>query len=142
MKENRQEKREKTIASIILVVFVAFAFLSMCSCAPRVQYITKVQHDSVYVNKVKTDSVYVRDSIYIDRSGDTIFKEVWRWRVKEQYIHDTTLVCKTDSIPYLVEVVKVVKKANGFTLGCTVALFLLALAFVAKIAFDRFYRRE
>lgn len=139
---NNQEKKEKTIATIILVVFVAFAVLSMCSCAPRIQYITKVQHDSVYIHNVKTDSVYVKDSIYIDRSGDTIFKEVWRWRVKEQFIHDTTLVCKTDSIPYPVEVVKTVKKTNGFTLGCTIALFLLVLAFVAKVVFDRFYRRE
>lgn len=139
---NNQEKKEKTIATIILVAFVAFAFLSMCSCAPRIQYITKVQHDSIYIHNVKTDSVYVKDSIYIDRSGDTIFKEVWRWRVKEQFIHDTTLVCKTDSIPYPVEVVKTVKKTNGFTLGCTVALFLLVLAFVAKVVFDRFYRRE
>lgn len=139
---NNQEKKEKTIATIILVVFVAFAVLSMCSCAPRIQYITKVQHDSVYIHNVKTDSVYVKDSIYIDRSGDTIFKEVWRWRVKEQFIHDTTLVCKTDSIPYPVEVVKTVKKTNGFTLGCTIALFLLVLAFVAKAVFDRFYRRE
>lgn len=139
---NNQEKKEKTIATIILVAFVAFAFLSMCSCAPRIQYITKVQHDSIYIHNVKTDSVYVKDSIYIDRSGDTIFKEVWRWRVKEQFIHDTTLVCKTDSIPYPVEVVKTVKKTNGFTLGCTIALFLLVLAFVAKVVFDRFYRRE
>lgn len=139
---NNQKKKEKTIATIILVVFVAFAVLSMCSCAPRIQYITKVQHDSVYIHNVKTDSVYVKDSIYIDRSGDTIFKEVWRWRVKEQFIHDTTLVCKTDSIPYPVEVVKTVKKTNGFTLGCTIALFLLVLAFVAKVVFDRFYRRE
>lgn len=139
---NNQEKKEKTIATIILVAFVAFAFLSMCSCAPRIQYITKVQHDSIYIHNVKTDSVYVKDSIYIDRSGDTIFKEVWRWRIKEQFIHDTTLVCKTDSIPYPVEVVKTVKKTNGFTLGCTIALFLLVLAFVAKIVFDRFYRRE
>lgn len=139
---NNQEKKEKTIATIILVAFVAFAFLSMCSCVPRIQYITKVQHDSIYIHNVKTDSVYVKDSIYIDRSGDTIFKEVWRWRIKEQFIHDTTLVCKTDSIPYPVEVVKTVKKTNGFTLGCTIALFLLVLAFVAKVVFDRFYRRE
>lgn len=142
MKEDKQEKREKQIAAIIMGAILALSFLSMCSCAPRVQYITKVQHDSIYINKVKTDSVYVRDSIYIDRSGDTIFKEVWRWRVKEQYIHDTTLVCKTDSIPYPVEVVKVQKKSNGFTLGCTFVLLLLILGAVAKWLSDRFYRRE
>lgn len=130
-RETKQEQREKSIATIILVAILAFAFLSMCGCAPRVQYITKVQHDSIYIHNVKTDSVYVKDSIYIDRSGDTIYKEVWRWRTKEIALHDTTVVCKTDSIPYPVEVVKVVKKTNGFTAGCTAALFLLIAAMVA-----------
>lgn len=127
------EEREKKLASIMLCAILALAFLTMCSCAPRIQYVTKVQHDSVYVTKLQYDSVYVRDSIFIDRSGDTIFKEVWRWRVKEQLIHDTTYVSKIDSIPYPVEVVKVVKKTNGFTAGCTAALFLLIAAVIAFI---------
>lgn len=142
MNDEREEKREKVIASAVLIIIVAFAFLSMCACSPRIQYITKVQHDSVYIHNVKTDSVYVKDSIFIDRSGDTIYKEVWRWRTKEQLVHDTAYVCKTDSIPYPVEVVKTVKKKNGFTTGCTFVLFMLIIAWAAKKFSDKYYRRE
>lgn len=130
---SKQEQREKQIAGIILGAILAFAFLSMCSCAPRIQYITKVQHDSIYIHNIKTDSVYIKDSIYIDRAGDTIYKEVWRWRTKEVMIHDTAYITKLDSVPYPVEVVKVVKKTNGFTAGCTAALFLLIAAVIAFI---------
>lgn len=137
MNMNNEEKKEKSIAAFILIMIVACAFMSMCSCAPRVQYITKVQHDSVYINKFKTDSIYIKDSIYIDRSGDTIYKEVWRWRTREIEVHDTTLVCKTDSIPYPVDVVKTVYKSNGFTTGCTIVLFVLLAAFVAYIIIRR-----
>lgn len=129
------EKKEKQIASFLLVLFIACAFLSMCSCAPRIKYIERVKTDSVYIHNVKTDSVYIKDSIFIDRSGDTIYKEVWRWRIKESQIHDTTTIARIDSIPYPVEIVKYVKKKNGFTTGCTVILFLLFFCFIAYTAF-------
>lgn len=131
------EKREKQWVRFLLALFVAIAFLSMCSCASRIQYITKVQTDTLYLHSVKTDSVYVKDSIYIDRSGDTIYKEVWRWRYKEVAVHDTVKENHIDSIPYPVEVVKYVKKTNGFTLGCTIALFLLVLSMIAAIVWKR-----
>lgn len=131
------EKREKRMAAFLLCLFIACAFLTMCGCSPRIKYITQIQHDSVYVNKVKTDSVYVKDSIFIDRSGDTVYKEVWKWRIKEVSLHDTTLVCKTDSIPYPVEVVKYVNKRNSFTTVCTVLFFALIVLLIASFAWKR-----
>lgn len=138
------EKREKRIAAFLLGLFLLCAFLTMCGCSPRIQYVTKIQHDSIYVNKVKTDSVYVKDSIFIDRSGDTIYKEVWRWRVKEQYVHDTTMVSKVDSVPYPVEVVKYVKKKSvfaNFCIGGFMTLLALIVSYIVYCVVKR-YRKQ
>lgn len=131
------EKREKLWASFLLALFVAAAFLSMCSCAPRYKYITQVRHDSIYINRVYTDSVYYRDSIYIDKTGDTVYKTVVKWRDRKIGSHDTIYINKVDSIPYPVEVVKTVTKANKFTTGCTAALFLLIASAVAYLFYKR-----
>jgi hypothetical protein len=52
-----------------------------------------------------TDSLFIRDSVYIDRSADTILIERWHTKVKESVKHDSIFIEKTDSIqiPYPVQ---------------------------------------
>lgn len=66
--------------------------LICCSCStqkclPEIEY-----RDSVRI-EYRLDSVYhyERDSIYLDRSSDTIYKEVFHWRYKDKIVlmHDT-----------------------------------------------------
>lgn len=66
-------------------------------------YVNKIRTDSV--NKIRTDSVYVRDSVVVERGGDTIKVTSWRWRERYVTQHDTIYRSKTDSIavPYPVE---------------------------------------
>ena len=66
-------------------------------------YVNKVRTDSV--NKIRTDSVYVRDSVVVERGGDTIKVTAWRWRERYVVQRDTIYRSKTDSIavPYPVE---------------------------------------
>jgi hypothetical protein len=64
--------------------------------------------DTVYLNRVQLDSIYMRDSVFIEKSGDTIreFQYKYIYRFKDRT--DTLYISKTDSIqvPYPVEVVK------------------------------------
>ena len=97
-----------------VVFFILFACLALVSCKkieyvyiPKVQtltrdsIVTKMHHDSIFIKvteKQKNDTIY-RDSI--------VYNFVFR--------NDTIRTTKTDSIPYPVEVEKLVeKKLNGY----------------------------
>ena len=97
-----------------VVFFILFACLALVGCKkieyvyiPKVQtltrdsIVTKLQYDSIYIKvteKQKNDTIY-RDSI--------VYNFVFR--------NDTIRTNRTDSIPYPVEVEKLIeKKLNGY----------------------------
>ena len=95
-----------------IVFFILFACLALVGCkkieyvyVPKVQVrdsiVTKLHHDSIFIKvteKQKNDTIY-RDSI--------VYNFVFR--------NDTIKINRTDSIPYPVEVEKLVeKKLNGY----------------------------
>ena len=95
-----------------IVFFILFACLCLVGCkkieyvyVPKVQIrdsiVTKTHHDSIFIKvteKQKNDTIY-RDSI--------VYNFVFR--------NDTIRTIRTDSIPYPVEVEKLVeKKLNGY----------------------------
>ena len=97
---------------ILFLILIEALFLVSCKkieyvYVPKVQtltrdsIVTKLQHDSIYIKvteKQKNDTIY-RDSI--------VYNFVFR--------NDTIKVNRTDSIPYPVEVEKLVeKKLNGY----------------------------
>ena len=48
----------------------------MCLCGCRTEYVPveSVRYDSVMIEKLMRDSVFVRDSVYLQEKGDTIYK--------------------------------------------------------------------
>ena len=114
---------------IILFILVACCCLVSCKkieyvSVPQLQIrdsiVTKLQHDSIFIKvteKQKNDTIY-RDSI--------VYNFVFR--------NDTIKVNRTDSIPYPVEVERLVeRKLNGYqltmiSLGWT--LILLIIGFI------------
>ena len=99
---------EKCRYICVVIGWVLIAVLAvMCLGCKSVQYVPveTVRTDTCYVNKIRTDSVYVRDSVVVERGGDTI--KVTAWRSLERYVvqRDTIYRSKTDSIavPYPVE---------------------------------------
>ena len=95
-----------------IVFFILFACLALVGCkkieyvyVPKLQVrdsiVTKLHHDSIFIKvteKQKNDTIY-RDSI--------VYNFVFR--------NDTIKINRTDSIPYPVEVEKLVeKKLNGY----------------------------
>lgn len=120
-------------ALILLVLFLA------CSCAMRRQVEQTHQtssHDSIVTKYVeRIDSVYVDRWHSITQSGDTIYKTdsvvcyKYLWRNNT----DTAYICKTDTLLVSTVTTKEVRKANRFTLTCTILFFVLLIAFVALL---------
>lgn len=99
---------EKCRYVCVVIGWVLIAVLAvMCLGCKSVQYVPveTVRTDTCYMNKIRTDSVYVRDSVVVERGGDTIKVTSWRWRERYVVQRDTIYRSKTDSIavPYPVE---------------------------------------
>ena len=124
-----------------VVFLILVACLALVSCkkieyvyVPKVQtltrdsIVTKLQHDSIYIKvteKQKNDTIY-RDSI--------VYNFVFR--------NDTIKVNRTDSIPYPVEVEKLVeKKLNGYQRTMINLGWVLILSVVGYVGYKglKFY---
>lgn len=93
----------------IVFLLLFLAILAATSCTRHVYVpVETTKSDTVYLNRVRLDSIYMRDSVFIEKSGDTIreFQYKYIYRFKDRI--DTLYISKTDSIqvPYPVEVVK------------------------------------
>ena len=99
---------EKCRYVCVVIGWVLIAVLAvMCIRCKSVQYVPveTVRTDTCYVNKIRTDSVYVRDSVVVERGGDTIKVTAWRWRERYVVQRDTIYRSRKDSVavPYPVE---------------------------------------
>lgn len=125
-------------------VILISVFLAACAQTKTVtvtEYRDRVVTDTV--EKLRVDSVYV--SRWIKQKGDTIILHdtIFKYRV----LHDTETVKEYvhDSIPYPVEVVKEVRKRNGYDRFTSCGFWILALLLCARIAwwaFKTFYLRR
>lgn len=93
----------------IVFLLLFLAILAATSCTRHVYVpVETTKSDTVYLNRVQLDSIYMRDSVFIEKSGDTIreFQYKYIYRFKDRI--DTLYISKTDSIqvPCPVEVVK------------------------------------
>lgn len=97
-------------------ILIVFGLLVLSACSPKVQYVPveRATHDTLQIVKLKRDSVFQHDSVYIERSGDTLRE--WRWSVLNKYvfIHDTVYRSRTDSIPIPYAVEKQLTKWQQF----------------------------
>ena len=120
------------IAGIVLMLFVGL--LAGCTTTRYVE-VEKVHHDSIYITKLQKDSIYLHDSVWVEKSGDTILIQKWRTKYIEKQIHDTTYVAKRDTIPQpYPQEVYIEKKLNwlqrtlmyagGFSI-CAIIIFLI-----------------
>lgn len=55
---------------LILLLIMYF----FCECRTEYVPIESVRYDSVMIEKLMRDSVFVRDSVYLQEKGDTIYK--------------------------------------------------------------------
>ena len=93
----------KWLIYIIILLTLAIWF-SSCRSIRHIP-IETVKHDSIYISKILHDSIDQRDSIYVDRKGDTVLIYKDRYLYKYKNLIDTMYISRTDSIqvPYPIE---------------------------------------
>ena len=132
---------EKCRYVCVVIGWVLIAVLAvMCLGCKSVQYVPveTVRTDTCYVNKIRTDSVYVRDSVVVERGGDTIKVTAWRWRERYVVQRDTIYRSKTDSVavPYpvarkLSRWEKTKQDIGGIAIGAFIAVVLAVVIWLA-----------
>ena len=112
----------------------ALVLLSGCS---RVQYVPMqtVLKDSIVFHRIDIDSVVIKDSIFIDRTKDTVYKYVERWQEKYIIRNDTTVIERVDSIPVEVKVEKQLTRWQQIKIdyGDNVLVMLVAVIVVTCV---------
>ena len=90
------------------LLYLLTTLLLLPSCSRRiyvpVESVREV-HDTVRIDTasrradiiIRRDSVIVRDSIAVAINGDTVIREVWRWRERVREVHDTVKVATAAS---------------------------------------------
>lgn len=77
------------------------AVLLTCGCTKRIyvpvdRYV--MARDSLRRVEVRYDSVCERDSIVVTQRGDTVNREVWRWRYRDRMARDTLWRERRDTV--------------------------------------------
>lgn len=97
-----------------------------------------VRTEFVWLTKKVHDSIYLRDSVFVEKKGDTVYLNKWRTQYRERLIHDTIIVETTDTLRIKKWQVKEVLKSPSFfqmwrayIIGAMAILFIIACAFVA-----------
>lgn len=86
----------RELARIITLIFLATILYSCKS----IQYVPveTMKRDTTYLSQTKIDSVYHRDSIYVERKGDTVYLSKYKYLYKYIEKHDTLWREKVDTI--------------------------------------------
>lgn len=121
----------------MFALFWVVATLVLLSGCSRVQYVPMqtVLKDSIVFHRIDIDSVVIKDSIFIDRTKDTIYKYVERWQEKYIIRNDTTIIERVDSIPVEVKVEKQLTRWQQMKIdyGDNVLVMLVAVIVVTCI---------
>lgn len=130
----------------IFYISMALAFMAllfaMSSCkttqaTPIIEYRDRVVRDTV----TAVDSVYV--SHFVRERGDTVF--VTDTLFKYKYLDKYAYVYVHDSVPYAVEVIKEVRKRNGYDKFASWGFWILLILILMRLAwwiFKTFYLRR
>lgn len=100
IKMNKPNYKDILIHIALVVLIIAIGVLT--SGCKQIQYIEKQIHihDTTYQTKIVVDSTIQLDSVFVERRGDTIYKDKIvvkeHWRIKT----DTFLKVRIDSIAY------------------------------------------
>lgn len=88
----------RELARIITLIFLATILYSCKS----IQYVPveTTKRDTTYLSQTKIDSIYHRDSIYVERKGDTVYLSKYKYLYKYIEKHDTLWREKVDTIQF------------------------------------------
>lgn len=124
-----------------VAVCLAIVLVCFCGCKGQSAIVLPQTHDSVRVSiRTEYDSVFIDRYHIIKEKGDTIYIRdsifIEKWR--ELNKRDTLFV--EDSIPYPVEVVKEVRRRNGYDRFTSIGFWVMIVLLISVIAL-RIYLR-
>lgn len=127
-----------------LLAFICMLVMASCSLSRKTikqeekRDSASVRTEFVWQVKQIHDSIYLRDSVFVEKKGDTIYLNKWRTHYRERLIHDTIIVETTDTLRIKEWQVKDVLKSPSFfqmwkdyIIGAVAILLIIACAFVA-----------
>ncbi len=83
----------------------ALLFIILCitlhGCKTRTVYMPVERTVTEYKDRLRLDSIFYRDTVRLSIRGDTVYKDIVRWR--ERFVRDTVFHERVDSIPVVVE---------------------------------------
>lgn len=94
-------------------------------------------HDTLRVSELRTDSIRIQDSIILDRAGDTVIREVYRYRDRYTVRHDSIYLSRTDTVTIVQvrEVEKNLKAKERMYLSLGKGLWWFLVVFVLYIVY-------
>lgn len=127
------------------VVILIFAGLVLGGC--KTKYVSVPEVHTEYISRVDTtvrmDSVYLRDSVYVERKGDTLYvnKTAYRDRYRHIYKVKTDTIWRRDSVNVAYPVEKEMSRSERIfvALGKVFSVLLLAMLFVIGV---KLYKRH
>lgn len=105
---------KKIIYFILALVLCSITF----GCKTKLVHVPEetIKKEKEYIDRWHRDSIHVKDSIIINKAGDTIFIEKYKYIYKDKVVQDSIFI--TDSIkinvPYPVEFVKEVNLLHNW----------------------------
>ena len=132
-----------------LILYSVLALMLAACASPKTITVTKyrdlVQFDTVTEYRDRVDSTYKAHYLY--HQGDTVHQvdTIYKYRIKYVDKMQTQYVTVHDSIPYKVEVVKEIRKRNGYDRFTSCGFWLLAFLILTRVAwwiFKTFYSRK
>lgn len=127
-----------------LLAFIWILTLASCSIGRKAikqeekRDSTSVRTEFVWLKEQVHDSIYLRDSVFVERKGDTVYLNKWRTHYRERLVHDTIIVETTDTLRIKEVASKEVVKSPSFfqmwrayIIGAVAILLIIACAFVS-----------
>ena len=127
------------------IAIMVFAGLVLGGC--KTKYVSVPEFHTEYITSVDTtvimDSVYQRDSVYVERKGDTLYvnKTLYRDRYHNIYKVKKDTVVKRDSVNVAYPVEKEMSRSERLfvAMGKFFAALVIALLFVIGV---KLYKRH
>ena len=137
----KDKKFDYTLIWLLPTFLLMLLGMTLGSCV-HYKYVPVETIKTEYITRdsLRIDSTYVHDSIFIREKQDTVFKDVYKYIYKYQYITTTDTVIKTDSIqvPYPVEKQltkwqQIKMDFGGLTMGACLGLLLLFIGYIIYV---------
>lgn len=128
-----------------IAILVILAGLVLGGC--KTKYVSVPEIHTEYITRVDTtvrrDSVYLKDSVYVERKGDTLYvnKTLYRDRYHDIYKVKTDTIVKRDSVNVAYPVEKEMSRSERLfvAMGKFFAALVIALLFVIGV---KLYKRH